>query len=795
MDPRPRGALVCVALLLAAVASAAHARLRGIQAVEVQQLPDRVRITIKGDGPLTVRHRTFTNIGGVPYCIAVDVDGQLSGIGRGLTRVRTAGVWAVRYGNFTNSVVRVSVAARRPVPYQVERGDDPSTVNVDIPKPADDAQTGEDGSSKRTAPTVLPLPPAQHAEATVAAVHTSPAALSMPPQGEAEPAVYRGDTGQRASVTVATAAEPRATAPTSSAPDPRSTPAPTRPKASPAPVLSAPQPSRANPSGYVNDDGTPASTKISTVGEALERLPKPKAATPPTPLLGLTGAERTMPAEPGGTQPSEPVSQSAGKPGRLSIEGVDTDIGVLLRALASQAKVNIVVAPELQGTVTISLKDVTLTQALDAIAAVAKLAYKEVNGTYYVAAPDRIKELFPEPTVTDTYTATKAAAADLQQRLQASFRDLTVSIVPPSTILMSGPREKVAAAKAVLSSMDVALATTEQAGPKPTEEYTDVYELSYLDATAAKAFVKEMYPDVDVTSAPSAMAPPMAAVGGGGTGGGGTSSMGVGAISMQTAPPLPSMILVLRGPKAMVEGAVSTIKRLDVPPRQVEIHARVLDMNTTLDGQLGFTWTWKPFDIVEGSASGNTVTGEARTGRDALHFGTFSRSPVELNMVLDALVKQGHGRVLAEPSIRVLNGGTGQIFIGDTVTYLVSRDVTPTGTSVNTSQIQAGVTLNVAARIAKDGSVMLGVNTAVSVLTSLTGLPSTSERSAQTSVRVKDGETIAIGGLLRDEDVSTLSKIPGLGDLPFFGNLFRSRSKSKQHSEVVIFLTTRVMPN
>jgi len=156
-------------------------------------------------------------------------------------------------------------------------------------------------------------------------------------------------------------------------------------------------------------------------------------------------------------------------------------------------------------------------------------------------------------------------------------------------------------------------------------------------------------------------------------------------------------------------------------------------------------------------------------------------------------VNSGAGRVLAEPRIRVVNGSSGQIFIGDTVTYLVSRDVTPTGTSVNTSQIQAGVRLEVAPRIVGDGTVLLGINTEVSTLTSLSGgLPSTSERRARTSVMVKDGETIAIGGLLKDEDIESLRKFPFLGDLPFFGNLFRSRSKSKKHSELVIFLTTRL---
>jgi type II secretory pathway component GspD/PulD (secretin) len=517
-----------------------------------------------------------------------------------------------------------------------------------------------------------------------------------------------------------------------------------------------------------------------------QRRPQPSALrrAPSVPPVGRPVAPQPpKPAE-------ERESTPAAAPGTISLDAVDTDLVDLLRGLAAQMKANIVVAPDVKMSVTISLRNVTLKEALDAIVRISGLEYREVNGTYYVATKQRMQELFPPLTVSEFYVAANAPASELYQKLLPLCPGVTFSVQPPNKLLMSGSREAVEKAKALASVLDVPPPPPVEQKPPEPEQITEVYEVKYLDINAAKAFVTEMFPTVTTTNAPAVALPPSVEAAGGGR------------LQAPVSATVQSSLLVLRGPKDAVERCVETLKSLDVPPRQVEIEARVVDLNTNLDEQRGFSWTWQPFDIVEGIVGApqledapivGGITPRPRQGRDFFRFGTFSRSATELQVVIDALVNSGAGRVLAEPRIRVVNGSSGRIFIGDTVTYLVSRDVTPTGTSVNTSQVQAGVRLEVAPRIVGDGTVLLGIDTEVSTLTSLAGgLPSTSERRARTSVMVKDGETIAIGGLLKDEDIESLRKFPFLGDLPFFGNLFRSRNKSKKHSELVIFLTTRL---
>jgi type II secretory pathway component GspD/PulD (secretin) len=180
--------------------------------------------------------------------------------------------------------------------------------------------------------------------------------------------------------------------------------------------------------------------------------------------------------------------------------------------------------------------------------------------------------------------------------------------------------------------------------------------------------------------------------------------------------------------------------------------------------------------------------------------GQLSRTtPISLTASIAAAIQSGQARLLAEPSLRVIDGRSALIFIGDTLTIVISRDVTPTGTSIQTRDFHPGITLASSVRTTPDGDITLDINPTVSSLTTLQAqgtdlpLPQIRTRTAQTTVRLTDGDTMVLGGLLQDEDIKNMTKVPGLGDLPFFGNLFRSRSITKRHSEVVIFLTVHLI--
>lgn len=355
-------------------------------------------------------------------------------------------------------------------------------------------------------------------------------------------------------------------------------------------------------------------------------------------------------------------------------------------------------------------------------------------------------------------------------------------------------------ALALLPALDV---NTTPPPPDVPPVITRVREIHHLDPSSTVNKLQELYgpAGLKVTEAPLRSLP-FVQVSGGGTGTGSNSSSSSGSSSGSgdsggasggSGPTLSSSMILLTGPVAIVDNATAMLDQLDTAPRQIEIEARVLDINTTKLGQRGIRWSWT-------NLFSFTELGTGFRTDDPWKVGTLGRTtPLTIGAQIGAAIESGDARILAKPSIRVVEGRTARIFIGDAIRIVISRDITPTGTTIQTEEFNPGITLIVSGRSTPDGEVTLDVRPTVSVLTSLEArgtdipLPRISERSAQTVIRMKDGETMVIGGLLQDQDVKSMTKVPGLGDLPFFGNLFRSRSIDKRRSEVVIFLTARVL--
>jgi type II secretory pathway component GspD/PulD (secretin) len=98
-------------------------------------------------------------------------------------------------------------------------------------------------------------------------------------------------------------------------------------------------------------------------------------------------------------------------------------------------------------------------------------------------------------------------------------------------------------------------------------------------------------------------------------------------------------------------------------------------------------------------------------------------------------------------------------------------------------------------RVNADGNITMRIHPVVSTITAVDAqnVPQTSSREAETTVMVKDGETMVIGGLIREEEIKTMSKIPILGDLPLIGELFKHRNTNSRKSEILVVITPRIV--
>ena len=240
------------------------------------------------------------------------------------------------------------------------------------------------------------------------------------------------------------------------------------------------------------------------------------------------------------------------------------------------------------------------------------------------------------------------------------------------------------------------------------------------------------------------------------------------------------------------------INALDVPKMQVYVKARILEISNSKAAQVG-----AKFGLLGGSATSSGIyTLSANLGGPALAFNPADlglslptlKEGLALGATLDLLETYGAAKKLSEPSILCINNTPSTIYVGKTVSVLTGK-TTSTSTSESYTRQDIGLTLKVKPRIDSDNKVSLDVVANVEDILpgSPVGLPTTSKREIKTTTIVNNGQSIIIGGLVKNNNDVTLKKIPLLGDIPFLGALFRHKEINKDKTTLVIMLTPYIV--
>jgi general secretion pathway protein D len=170
---------------------------------------------------------------------------------------------------------------------------------------------------------------------------------------------------------------------------------------------------------------------------------------------------------------------------------------------------------------------------------------------------------------------------------------------------------------------------------------------------------------------------------------------------------------------------------------------------------------------------------------------------------VEALETVGETNILSSPRIMAVNNQEARILVGSTEPYVTSTTTTPSSGPTTTAEsvnfIDVGVKLYVTPTIHEDDFITMKIRPEVSSVTSnLTTsnnntIPIVETSEAETVVNVKDGVSVIIGGLIKEEAINTTKKVPLLGNIPILGMAFRSTNNSKSKTEIVIFLTPRIV--
>ncbi len=363
-----------------------------------------------------------------------------------------------------------------------------------------------------------------------------------------------------------------------------------------------------------------------------------------------------------------------GQPVNMELKGAD--VRDVLRILAELSGANIVADSSVKGEVTLSLKAVSVEDAVELVARATGLAYRYVGNTLVVAAPARFREGF-DPIETRVFKLNYALPQDIRQ---------AIALVLPADKIQVDER---------------------------------------------------------------------------------TSSV------------------IVQGSEIELAEAEKVVAKLDVAIPMVRIDARLEEIAKDAMDELGINWQ----DTGEYGGFGKVyIKTDPVTG-------AFQGLSLGIGPFLKMLEEEGRATTLARPSTTTLDGTEARIFMGDKIPVLITN---ASGGTVNQTVtfIEAGVKLVITPRVNRNGLITVRLRPEVSSVLGTEetqGYPHVRTREADIVATVRDGETLAIAGLIQREEIESMLKLPLLGDIPILGALFRTKKIEAKDTEMVIFVTPRIV--
>jgi general secretion pathway protein D len=242
-----------------------------------------------------------------------------------------------------------------------------------------------------------------------------------------------------------------------------------------------------------------------------------------------------------------------------------------------------------------------------------------------------------------------------------------------------------------------------------------------------------------------------------------------------------------------------SLKRLDIMPMQVQVEASIMEVTLSDGLEYGLQWYFKNNGNAFGASGlgGLASSGDSYSAPSGFSFSA-TLGAERVMGAINALARESKVRVLSSPSILVLDNQTASIKVGDQQPVFTGSLSTPSGsgstlTTATTVQYKdTGVSLQVTPHVNTNGLVKMDIQqdiTDVGEVDSATGNRSFLQRNIKSNVAVKSGETIVLGGLIRDNTTEGSNGVPGLSKLPVIGSAFSGNSKSGKRTELLVLIT------
>jgi general secretion pathway protein D len=247
--------------------------------------------------------------------------------------------------------------------------------------------------------------------------------------------------------------------------------------------------------------------------------------------------------------------------------------------------------------------------------------------------------------------------------------------------------------------------------------------------------------------------------------------------------------IILSGTPEVIAGLKEIIEKLDIPVQSVILETQIVELSDTAARNIGLDLSPGGTGAIVQATGASASTGTS-TQSGPVQFGA------NLAANLYAQIQLGNAKIIAKPRILAQSGQQASILTGDAIPIVTNVIVAGAGavSSQQVNYVNVGVNLQIQPRVSSDGFVTSHIYSEVSSVTQfVNGIPQISQRTASTTATVHDGDSFVIGGLLQDNEIRNLSKLPFIGDLPLIGLLFQHINTSHTQTNLYVVVTPHIV--
>ncbi len=518
---------------------------------------------------------------------------------------------------------------------------------------------------------------------------------------------------------------------------------------------------------------------------------------------------------------SLPVTAAPLNPLISTLDVRDLDVKDAVKLIAQKSGLNIVTSDAVQGRVTVYLENIRAKDALATILQMSRGGFDEDSGLIQVMTDQDYQNKYGRPfsqRVTTRLFRLKGmkamTAAALLERFKNQFGKVVADDVS-GTLYVEDTPLKLAEIEQYLRDIDLPVETkaftlnsvqadvvAERVGSLLTPGTGSVKadkqsnKIFVTDIAEKLAIVEKFIKDIDIPRTPMVFELSYA------------KAEEVGAVIKQYLTPelgtieinKPSNQIIIIDTEFKIKELAKIIVQLDHKQKEVLIEARIVQVVLKDEFKMGVDFEAIAKGI-DGLEIKSTMGGTGTTTNGSLAIGTLSTD--NYHAVIQALATANKTHVLSNPRIAVINNQEAHILVGTSKPYVTTTTSTPVSGQNTVAEevkfIDVGVKLSVTPIIHQDGFITMKIRPEISsaidsIKTSQNNvIPIVEKSEVETMVRVKDGVTIMIGGLIKEEKSRSNSKVPLLGDIPLLGSAFKNESRGTQRTEIIIFITPKII--